>query len=97
MYVIFGKKKSKVGELISALLSLSASWPLEKEIGSEGFSILLKQEMKETLLCYDMMVSNGGYFHESIQLGFYHNVVGGPKIEQMEWKNVCSRPMLGPY
>lgn len=40
MYVIFGKKKSKVGELISALLSLSASWPLEKEIGSEGFNFI---------------------------------------------------------
>lgn len=91
------KKKIKGGGANFGFVITFCFLTARKGNWKEGFSILLKQEMKETLLCYDMMVSNGGYFHESIQLGFYHNVVGGPKIEQMEWKNVCQRPMLGPY
>lgn len=54
------KKKKKVGELIAALLSLSASWPLKKKIGSEGFKYFIEAG-NEGKHCCAMMLSNGGY------------------------------------
>lgn len=49
-----------MGELIAALLSLSASWPLKKKIGSEGFKYFIEAG-NEGKHCCAMMLSNGGY------------------------------------